>query len=330
MLQFDRFKITTSIHNITVQQNNSFIKVINRDGELIYSTFSSKIPSIVRLRIDHIHETAYLEFTAKILGDHYPKLITGETLQEAFSRIEQRCDCVLNKQSILDDARVLLADVTKDIPIPMNDQLKQSLYMSVSNTKKWRPEIREQNGIDVKKFVKNNSKCRERLSLYCKSTELLLSRNKPFIESLNNPQVMLSQFMGKTRVEYNLSSSYMIMKALEIDNTLLQSVLGSKANPLLNIFKRIFDPQTLPDGDMSLGDYQTFKKIGDYHKHLLLKEFNDDTRKVEQVYRHFYSPRSNFRTKRKELVRIRNLRHANTISPISNREILTVIENKLN
>src|SRR5690606_37864684 len=107
-------------------------------------------------------------------------------------------------------SRVLGADVTKDIDIPMTDDLKQVLYMAVTNPKKWRPEIRKRNGIDVKKAVLSNSRCRERISFYCKTTDLLLRRNTAFVESLDKPSAVLAYFAGKTRVEYNISSASML------------------------------------------------------------------------------------------------------------------------
>ena len=275
----------------------------------MYSIYSSKTPSLLKFRLDHIHEVAYIEFTARILKDDYHELITVDNIEKVLRRVAERVNCVLNTKAIINDARVLLADVTRDIPVPMTKQLKQTLYMSVSNTKKWRPEIRKQNGIDINKFVKSKSKCRERLSLYCKATELNLSRNKPFRDSLSCPDTVMNHFVGKTRVEYNLSSSYMIKKSLQIDDVLLKSVLNSKANPLLNIYNRMFDCKALPEVTAQ-DEYQNFKTLGEYYSKTFSysKEFHDDVMKAEQVYRHYHSPKSHFSTKRKELVRIRNIR----------------------
>lgn len=311
MLQFDRLKIITSSNYITMKDNSSFTTIVNNCGELSYSTFVSKTPSLVKVKLDHHHGFVYIEFTGKILGDDYPKLITRRTIADALHRVEIRCNVTLNVEAIIHDSRVLMADVTKDIDIPMTDELKQLLYMAVTNPKKWRPEIRKQNGIDVKKAVLSNSRCRERISFYCKNTELLLRRNTGFVKSLKKASDVLAYFAGKTRIEYNISSASMLQKSLRIPDTVLSTVLSSGANPILDTFNRVFEISTLTD----LGtpyhreDYKRFGTLNDYLKSLLLNEFDDDIGKTEEVYRHFHSSRSNFRTKRKELVRIRNMRH---------------------
>jgi len=77
---------------------------------------------------------------------------------------------------------------------------------------------------------------------------------------------------------------------------------------LLEIFEESFDTAD-KEKDMGCGrDHTVFNKISDYYKNLLLKEVHDDARKAELILRHFYSPKSNFREKRKDLVRIRNIR----------------------
>ncbi|MBS1951434.1 MAG: hypothetical protein OJF59_000577 [Cytophagales bacterium] len=311
-----------------MQAANSFNKIINSEGEPMYSVYSSKIPSLLTVRLDHAREVAYIEFTARILKDDYSKLISTETIRIALNNVAERVNCVLEVEAIINDAKVLLIDVTKDIPLSMTEQVKQTLYMSVSNVKKWRPEKRKQNGIDVAKSVKGKSKCRERISLYCKVTELGLSRNRNFCNSLTACDELLNHFAGKTRVEYNLSSSYMIRKALKIEDVLLKSVLNSTANPLLNIYNRIFDHKALPEL-ATQADYGNFKTLGEYLKNLLLKEYDDDVMKAEQVYRHFHSPKSHFSAKRKELVRIRNIRKSLLFEPASSKQLIKEIANKL-
>lgn len=303
MLQFDRIKFRTSSKNITIPTDNDFVKVVNKDGEVMYTTFSSKIPSMLKIRVNHRQEIVILEFTAKILGEQYPDLISLNTIALALRQIAMRTGCTLNEDSILNDAVVLQVDVTKDISVKMTTGLKQKLYMSCSNVKKWRVEIHKENGIEIRKAVKNKSKCRERLSLYCKATEMQRSENKAFLASLNDDSQVLKYFQERTRIEYNMTSSYMIKKMLEVENTSLRLVLESQANPLLNLCEKVFDL----DSD---AEFRSFEKISDFYIDLLLDKCNDDIGKAEEILRHFYSPRSNFRNRRRELVRVRNIRQS--------------------
>lgn len=283
--------------------DNDFIKIVNKDGEVLYTTFSSKIPSLLNFRIDHRQQSVMLEFTAKILGEQYPDLISGSTIKLALQQIALRTGCTVNEDGILNDAIVLLVDVTKDIPVQMAHDLKQELFMSCSNLKKWRVEIHKENGIEIRKAVRRKSKCRERLSLYCKPTEMQRSENKAFLASLGDDSHVLKYFQGRTRIEYNLTSSHMIKEMLAIENTSLRLVLESTANPLLNLCRRVFDLD-------SATEFRPFKKISEFYIDLLLDKVNDDVRKAEEIIRHFYSPRSNFRNRRRDLVRVRNIRQS--------------------
>lgn len=264
MLQFDRIKIRTSIKNFSIPIQNHFMNVMNNEGEIIYTTYSSKVPSLLTMRIDHQRETVMLDFTGKILLDQYPELLSINTIQSAIREIAIRTGCTVNEHAILDDAEVLLADVTKDISLSMTPDVKQELFMSCSNVKKWRTEIHKENGIEIRKAVKNKSKCRERLSLYCKATEMLRSENKMFLLSLNNEGSITEYFQRKTRVECNLTSAYMIKRMLEIESTSLREVLESKANPLLKTFRKVFDLDTTSK-TVSTTEFRVFRKRTDHY-----------------------------------------------------------------
>jgi len=279
--------------------------------------------------IDHQRETVVLDFTGKILLDQYPELLSIDTIQSAIREIAIRTGCTVNEHAILDDAEVLLADVTKDISLTMTPDVKQELFMSCSNVKKWRTEIHKENGIEIRKAVKNKSKCKERLSLYCKATEMLRSENKMFLLSLSDEGNALEYFQGKTRVEYNLTSAYMIRRMLEISNRSLREVLESKANPLLKIFRKVFDLDTTSK-TISTTEFRVFRKRNDHYMSLVLKECGDDVHKAEEILKHFYSSRTNFRNKRRDLVRVRNIRQTLTMeSSVRSNQSLSQIVTEL-
>jgi hypothetical protein len=195
--------------------------------------------------------------------------------------------------------------------------------------KKWRTEIHKENGIEIRKAVKNKSKCKERLSLYCKATEMLRSENKMFLLSLSDEGNALEYFQGKTRVEYNLTSAYMIRRMLEISNRSLREVLESKANPLLKIFRKVFDLDTTSK-TISTTEFRVFRKRNDHYMSLVLKECGDDVRKAEEILKHFYSSRTNFRNKRRDLVRVRNIRQTLTMeSSVRSNQSLSQIVTEL-
>ncbi|MCU0396784.1 MAG: hypothetical protein MUC73_01645 [Cyclobacteriaceae bacterium] len=293
-------------------------------------TYSSKTPYLLVIRVNPDTNWASIEFSGKVLLDNYPKLISGDTIAECLSRINDLGICQLSIDSIIHDSTVNKLDVTVDVDFPMNESIKTLLSMAVIDPKKWEAKIKKKNGVDIKKDVKSDSDFKERLIFYDKGDELHRSPNRPFLHALKNPQQVLDFFRGKTRIEYNLTSGVMIRKILEIDSLQLMDVLNSKTQVLVKVCNTIFDRSLIDVKEGKLG-FMLFDTIQDYYQNLLLEKHKDDEKEVELVFKHFYSEKSNFRRKRMRLRQIKNIR-INSISNISNQlhlfdELLEKIRN---
>lgn len=296
--------------------NSEFTFSTNRKYGTKKFTYRETSPYLLSIIVNPDANWASIEFSGKILLDDYPKLISGDTMVECLTKINDLGICQLCIDSIIHDSTVSKLDVTVDVDFPMNESIKTLLSMAVIDQKRWEGKIRKNNGIDIKKDVKSNSQRKERLSFYDKGDELQRSTNRPFLQALQNPQQMLDYFHGKTRIEYNLTSGVMIKKILEIKSLHLLDVLNAETQVLVKICNTIFDRSLIDMKEGKLG-FMLFDTIQDYLQNLLLEKYEDDEKEIEQVFRYFYSQKSNFRRKRIRLRKVKNIR-INSTSRISN------------
>lgn len=311
MLRFDRVKIVTSSEYLEVPKVSDFIVISNKKNGTELYKYNSRSPYFLAIMINPISLRASIEFTGKILLDKYPQLISIETIDECLNRINEEGICQLNVEKIIENSKVSKLDITIDLDIPIED-LKNILSMAIKDPKKWIGKIRKRNGIDIAKDVKSNSTRKERISFYNKGEELNRSTNIPFIQKLKDPLALLNYFEGKTRVEYNLTSGVMIKKILEIDSLELLDVFSSKTPVIGKVVDTIFDRTLLDNLKEGKLGYLLFDTIQDYYQYLLLEKFDDDEKAVEQVFRYFYSPTSNYRSKRVKIRKIKSIGVNNT------------------
>lgn len=308
MLQSDRIKIITRSRYFTIPPDSDFVTNEHKRSGMMYEKYVTKTPYFLSIMINKTTDRATVEFTSKILGERCIELISIRNIQDCLELICQKGICQIDAENVMVDAIVSKIDVTMDLNIQMTGEMKTVLQMAIKDSGKWQSKIRKRNGIDIKKDVKSDSRRKERISFYNKGDEILLSRNKPFLNSLSNTEHILEYFSAKTRVEYNLTSGTMIKEILELQTLDLTTVLTCKVNPITKLCERMFDRSLLENLEHGKLNYLLFDNIQEFYRNLLLEKYGDDYNEIDRVLRHFYSPKTNLRVIRRQLKRTLNKR----------------------
>lgn len=82
MLTFDRLKVVASIDAIQVTDDSMFVSEV-KDGDLMSMKYYQDRPNMLMIKIDFRQKEVVVEFTGKILGQDYPKLISIDNIRIA-------------------------------------------------------------------------------------------------------------------------------------------------------------------------------------------------------------------------------------------------------
>lgn len=275
MLTFDKIKIVTSASNITVLRDFDFTI---RNGVTVAQTFKKTVPCSIMISIYLEKDEAAIEFTGKILKDHYPELINQNNIGFCLEAINALGVCMLNVPAILTDACVVKCDVTKDVEDVDLTDLKKYLLTHVSNNNKWAIDTYQNDNLELRKLVRT-PRHKRRLIIYDKWAELNKATNRDFLLWAGNG--VLEKMKGKTRFELSLTTCHAIRETLRIENTSLMSVMRSEANPIVDLLSAAIRQDTC---DMLLH----MKKSSDYDKTNTLILNNWDMKPIEMQYRTMY------------------------------------------
>lgn len=269
MLTFDRLKVISPIPSIHLTDEEAFEKIFN-DRECIALLYEQALPYKLRLRIDYRKGEVSTEFTGKVLGHDYPRLISHDNIGECFRNIEKLGLCVFDMDMMLDSA-VVSCDVSRDILC--NDIKGLTSYMKshVSNYAKYDVRLLKNGNLILAKNVTTKD-IAKRMTVYDKYKEMQLAKNRRFIEDNDIEGI----FDGKCRFELNLKSQKMIRTALNIPCTDLNMVLSSTANPIVDFVSEAILP--------SVGE-RSFSNMKSYMYSLVLKDCNYDMKQVEDRIR---------------------------------------------
>ena len=275
MLTFDKIKIVTSASNITVLRDFDFTI---RNGVTVAQTFKKTVPCSIMISIYLEKDEAAIEFTGKILKDHYPELINQNNIGFCLEAINALGVCMLNVPAILTDACVVKCDVTRDVEGVELCDLKKYLLTHVSNNSKWAVDTYQHDNIELRKLVRT-PRHKRRLIIYDKWAELNKATNRDYLLWAGNG--VLEKMKGKTRFELSLTTCHAIRETLRIENTSLMSVMRSEANPIVDLLSAAIRQDTC---DMLLH----MKKSSDYDKTNTLILNNWDMKPIEMQYRTMY------------------------------------------
>ena len=279
MLTFDKLKIITKIENIKILEESAF-NIKSKDNVISHLEFHQKVPFLLNIEVDYEDNELVLEFTGKVLGSDYPKLISIETIKQCFININNMGICLLDIDAIMDDASVVKCDVTQDVCCDDVPALTKYIASNIINYREYIARTLRNSNFVVEKNVTTRG-YKKRLTIYNKQKEMNKRENSRYMTEYNIPP---NTFENICRFELNLNSTAQIKKSLGISDTSLQSVLTATNNPI-----RDFLDDVVADSNytISLTDKQS------YFTALVLRDCDYDIHKVEAKMRQLYSRGTN-------------------------------------
>ena len=324
-LKFDTIKIRTNKEYL-INTNIQFNKNYNKNGDLIGIYYNSKndnsIPYDLFIGINHHSQSLTLEFSSKILLDDYPKLITRTTFRQCLENINKLGICTIDVDRIISDCHFSKIHITIDIDYILTNDKLSSLNSCVGNYRRFKWAHYENEGIRYTKDVKSKT-CKETIVIYNKEKEILSSKNKQFLDLLDNPNTVIDSFEGKTRIEMELDSPKKICKFLNIGSSHINYIFVSEINPLLTHFNKVF-------GEGQIENKYSITNYEDYSMQAIIEKHNGDLKKIEQEMKDFHVYSCNSRTGLSNRMKKIKQLHTEMFSKTHNStNILTEIRQKL-
>lgn len=278
MLTFDKLKIVTNIDYIQIDDIDGFQQTI-KNNTLTELKFNITSPYLLYIEIDYLEKELVIEFSGKILGSDYKKLISTETIRQCFENINDMGICTLDVEAISADSTVVKCDVTKDVCCTDIPAVSAFIKGNVRSYNLFSVKRLRNNNLTIEKNV-TTRQAKKRLTIYDKGKEMNKVENKRFLERYD---VAAEDFRDVCRFEMNLNSIAQIKSALGIADTQLMTVLTAKGNPIAEF---VDDIVTEGDG-IPLTDKQTYMTA------LVLRDCHDDLAEVEEKMRQIYSKGTN-------------------------------------
>lgn len=277
MVKFDRLKIVSPIESVSIIDNEKFQeKYIN--GILHSQKFKQTYPYKLSVELNYESGEAIIEFTGKILGNRYPELISMETINDCFQRINEMGICSIDIDAMM-EADVVSCDVTQDILLPNYMEMMKMINGNIKNYQAYTCKFLRTGSLSIEKNVVTG-KYKKRLSIYNKEKEMGIAKNRKFVSDND----LSGKFEDKCRFEINLKSMEQIRDALHIKDTKLSSVLSSTANPIMDFVDEIL----VEDPEIKAG----MMGWKEYWQSLVLKDCGYDLKKVEAKLRQYKNSRS--------------------------------------
>lgn len=274
MITFDKLKLVADITAVIEFDDSQFEKT-EKNGSCTYKYYQ-EVPYLLAIKIDCPEKEVVIEFTGKILGSDYPKLISLSTIRQCFQAINSTGIVALDVEVMM-DADVVKCDVTKDIHSDDVPKLTNYVRQHISNYQKYICRKLRNNNLVVEKNVVTR-KMKKRMTIYDKGKEMQKVENQRFVEAYG----LEGAFDGICRFELNLNSKEQIRNALGSSNTKLQTVLSSDANPITDFLDEVISSTPEPTSMTDKKSYVTM---------LVLKDCDYDLEKVEAKMRQFYTSR---------------------------------------
>ena len=243
MITFDKLKIVADIQAIKVCDETRF-ELIEKDGIVCSLKYYQEHPFLLMIKVDYECREVVIEFSGKILGKDYPKLISKDTILQCFRAIDALGLCKIDIDAMM-DADVVKCDVTKDIPVADVPQVTDYIRSHICNYQRFVCRKLKNGNVVVEKNVVSK-KTKKRMTIYDKGNEMRRSANRPFVEKYG----LEDAFSGMCRFELNLDSKEQIRKSLRIADTKLMTVLSSDADPISDFLDDVVEPrETVPMTD---------------------------------------------------------------------------------
>lgn len=272
MLTFDRLKIVASIDAIHVTDDSVFVKEV-KEGVLLSMKYYQDKPNMLMIKIDFRQKEVVVEFTGKVLGHDYPKLISIDSIRDCFRNIEALGFCIFDMDLIM-VSTVVSCDVTKDVPYSDIRKLQSYIRSHVSNYDRYICRSLKNGNIVLEKNV-TTKRIKKRMTIYDKEAEMQKTDNMGFMKDNG----LTDEFRGMCRFEINLNTKEQIRNSLRICDTDLTTVLTSTANPIKEFIEEAVRDEA---GHKECSDWKS------YLRYLVLKDCNFDLGQVEAKVRSLY------------------------------------------
>ena len=245
MNRFDKLKIVAASADYINNIDKSKFETCMKDGIITcyrYSNQSRHQPECscqLFIEKDIIEDEVIIEFTGKILGEHYPDLINKTNIRQCLENINALGVCTLDIDAILKEGKVVKADVTHDVEHPNLSTLHKEIKSCIKNTELYKVKKRKDN-LTIEKDTLTKDRKR-RLTIYDKEREMDKAKNKRWLKSHGEAASnrMREYFKGKIRFEMNLNTMDAIRDELNIQDTSISTVLESDNNPIMQFLDEI-------------------------------------------------------------------------------------------
>ena len=279
MLKCDTIKIRTN-YKYLKEEKITFAPQYNFQhnkelGRYFNSKHNTQMPYNLYIATNYYHQTLEIEFSSKILKERYSELISRDTIRQCLENINDLGICTIDVDGILRNSWVIRADITKDVDLPLTDDVLNALNDNVGNYRRYTWQHYDGKGIT---FTKNVMRDKDEITVYNKYTELL-QHSRNFMDSL--PQEarnkIMDYFYGKTRFEVRMKNSKQIEERLGVNR--LMDFFNSVDNVVREQFNRVFDVSA------KVLDMSKFRDYDEWAMAQILNAFNGDLRKIEQMLR---------------------------------------------
>ena len=237
-------------------------------------------PYYLYVEVDFEENELVIEFTGKILGKDYPKLISNETIYQCFDVINSNGAFSVAPEMLMNSV-VVKCDVTFDIAWDGISNFTEYVRNNLINYQKYICRRLKNGNLVIEKNV-TTRQYKKRLEIYDKGSEMSLIKNRSFLNYYfdgDNP------FIGMCRFELNLNSKNQIRKSLCVSDCILHNVLASMQNPIVDFLNEILIKH---DDSVEVSDWKS------YQMKLVLEDCNYDLQMVEAKLRQYYSKGNNF------------------------------------
>ena len=272
MITFDKLKLVADISAVLDYDKTRF-ETIEKNGSVSALKFYQEAPFLLNIKLDFECGEAVIEFSGKILGKDYPKLISRETIMECFYNINVLGICTFNPEALM-EADVVKCDVTKDIPVSDIPVVTDYVRSHIGSYLRFQCRKLRNGNVVIDKNV-TSKRTKKRMTIYDKGNEMLRSHGREFAEDHG----LEGAFSGMCRFELNLNSKEQIRSSLHIADTKLISVLSTDANPILEFLDEVVKPG---EETVRMSDKKSYLTM------LVLKDCDYDLEKVEAKMRGFY------------------------------------------
>lgn len=239
MLTFDKLKIVVSASDCIDNINLNKFSTISKNGVVTEYKYQQVSPYQLYIEKDVTDNEVIIEFTGKILGARYSELINQTNIRQCLQNLNALELCNLDIDTILNEGKVVKADVTIDTEYPDITSLTKELQSCIKNNERY-TAVNKRGNFIVEKNVKTKNR-KLRLTIYDKEQEMSLQDNQRWLQTLDEAEAKTfnDYFKNKIRFELNLNSVKAIKDRLCISDNSLSSVLSAEANPIMTFLDSI-------------------------------------------------------------------------------------------